>query len=149
MICRLIRTCALIGLTLGWQALPAAGPKITTYAPIKNFSLPSFNENGFRTMLIRGREAVMLNANEAKLDDMVLTLFSGDADARVETVFVSPSAHVLVEQRVIFGEESVRVVNDDFELLGTDWRYDDPKRIILISKQARVVFRTELKDIIK
>lgn len=149
MIFRLIRTFALIGLALGGQTLPAAGPKITTHAPIKNFSLPSFNESGFRTMLIRGREAVMLNANEARLDDMVLTLFSGDADARVETVFVSPSAHVLVEQRVIFGEESVRVVNDDFELLGTDWRYDDPKRTILISKQARVVFRTELKDIIK
>lgn len=146
---RLLRCSIMIGLVLGGQALRAAGPKITTQTPIKNFSLPSFNEKGFRTFLIRGREAVMLSANEARLDDMVLTLFSGDSDARVETVFVSPSAHVLVEQRVVFGEDSVRVVNDDFELLGTDWRYDDTKGTILISKQARIVFRTELKDIIK
>lgn len=129
--------------------LPAAGPQITTNAPVKNFSLPSFDEHGFRTMLIRGREARLLSANEVKLADMTLTLFSGDADARVETVFVSPSANVQVDKQIVFGDETVRVISDELELLGTDWRYDHRKKTILISKQARVVFHIELKDIVK
>ncbi len=37
--------------------LHAAGPQVQANAPILNFSLPSFNEQGFRTMLVRGREA--------------------------------------------------------------------------------------------
>lgn len=127
----------------------AAGPQITANAPVKNFSLPSFDEQGFRTMLIRGREAMLLSANEVKLADMTLTLFSGDAEARVETVFISPSARVLVDKRIVFGDETVRVVSDELELLGTDWRYDHEKKTILISKQARVVFHIELKDIVK
>jgi len=142
--------CAIsVALSLGATVSGADGPRITTNAPIRNFSLPSFNEKGFRTMLIRGSEAMLLNSNEVSLSNMTLTLFSGEADARVETVFVSPSARVLVAQRIVFGEETVRVVNDDFELLGTDWRYDDAKKTILISRHARVVFHAELKDVVK
>lgn len=80
---------------------------------------------------------------------MTLTLFSGDAAARVETVFLSPSAKVLVDKRVIFGAETVRVVSDQFELSGVEWRYEHEAKRILISKQARVVFRVELKDVLK
>lgn len=56
----------------------------------------------------------MLSANEARLDDMVLTLFGRLRCTRGNRV-CQPVRHVLVEQRVVFGEDSVRVVNDDFE----------------------------------
>ncbi len=143
------RFLGIASLLLAAVGLHAAGPQITANAPVKNFSLPSFDEQGFRTMLIRGREAMLVNASEVKLADMTLTLFSGDAEARVETVFVSPSARVLVDKRIVFGDETVRVISDEFDLLGTDWRYDHDKKTILISKQARVVFHIELKDIVK
>jgi hypothetical protein len=127
----------------------AAGPQVQANAPILNFSLPSFNEQGFRTMLVRGREAIVTSKIEARLRDMTLTVFSGDAAARVETVFVSPAATVRLDERVVFGEESVRVVNDRFELLGTDWRYEHDAKRILIRAGARVVFQTEVRDLLR
>ncbi len=129
--------------------LHAAGPQVQANAPILNFSLPSFNEQGFRTMLVRGREAIVTSKTEARLRDMTLTVFSGDAAARVETVFVSPAATVRLDERVVFGEESVRVVNDRFELLGTDWRYEHDAKRIVIRAGARVVFQTEVRDLLR
>ncbi len=130
-------------------APPAGGPQIRTNTPIRNFSLPSFNEKGFRTMLVRGREATLLGKTEATLSDMTLTIFSGDETARVETVFLSTAAVVRSDERVIHGDESVRVINDDFELLGKDWRYEHDLRKINIRQGARVVFKAGLKDILK
>jgi len=129
--------------------LSAAGPQIQPNAPIRSFSLPSFNELGFRTMLVRGREAIVVGKTEVKLQDMTLTVFSGDESARVETVFLSSSATVRSDERAVFGDETVRVITDEFELIGTRWRYDhDPKKI-LITSGARVVFKAELKDILR
>jgi hypothetical protein len=142
---RLALGCGLLALA----PLQAAGPQVPANAPILNFSLPSFNEQGFRTMLVRGREAVVVSKTEARLRDMTLTVFSGDAAARVETVFVSPAATVRLDERVVFGEDSVRVVNDKFELLGTDWRYEHDAKRILIRAGARVVFQTEIRDLLR
>ncbi|MBM3872340.1 MAG: hypothetical protein FJ382_01145 [Verrucomicrobia bacterium] len=139
----------LAGGLLAALPLRAAGPQVQANAPILNFSLPSFNAQGFRTMLVRGREAVVASKTEARLRDMTLTVFSGDAAARVETVFVSPAATVRLDERVVFGEESVRVVNDRFELLGNDWRYEHDARRILIRNGARVVFQTEIRDLLR
>lgn len=139
----------LIGGLIASGTIHAAGPQVQANAPILNFSLPSFNEQGFRTMLVRGREAIVTSKTEARLRDMTLTVFSGDAAARVETVFVSPAATVRLDERVVFGEESVRVVNDRFELLGTDWRYEHDAKRILIRAGARVVFQTEVRDLLR
>jgi hypothetical protein len=67
----------------------------------------------------------------------------------VETVFVSPAATVRLDERVVFGEESVRVVNDTFELIGTDWRYEHDAKRILIRAGARVVFQTEIRNLLR
>lgn len=100
-------------------------------------------------MLVRGREATLLGKTEAKLSDMTLTVFSGDAAASVETVFLSTSAVVQSDRRIIHGDETVRIINDNFELLGTDWRYEHDVMKINIYHGARVVFKAELKDILK
>jgi len=138
-----------IGLESLMGSFSAAGPQIQPNAPIRSFSLPSFNEKGFRTMLVRGREAIVVGKTEVQLQDMTLTVFSGDEHARVETVFLSSSAKVRSDERAVFGDETVRVITDEFELIGTRWRYEhDPKRI-LITSGARVVFKAELKDILR
>jgi hypothetical protein len=41
------------------------------------------------------------------------------------------------------------VVNDTFELIGTDWRYEHDAKRILIRAGARVVFQTEIRDILR
>lgn len=133
----------------GLQAADPSGPRISTNAPVKNFSLPSFNDAGFRTMLIRGREAVIHSEREIRLSDMTLTLFSGDETTKVETVLVSPTAVIDPAEQLVTGQDFVRLIGQDVEVSGSQWRYEHGEKRILIGKDARVVFRTELKDILR
>lgn len=137
-----------VALALALPFLIGQSPQLRTNAPVKDFSLPVFNPAGFRTLLLRGTEGTRLSADEASLKEMTLTVFSGDEAARVENMLLSPNARVLLEKHVVFGDGAVRLIGDNFELTGTHWRYDHENKTFE-AKDARVVFQTELKDILK
>jgi hypothetical protein len=122
---------------------------VRTQTPIRDFSVPTFNDAGFRTMQVRGREAILLAANEAELRDVTITLFSGDAASRVETVFLSSTARLLSEERRVFGSDVVRVIGQGFELQGVDWHYRHPDRRLEVNDGVRVVFQLELRDVLR
>ena len=128
---------------------PPARAQFSSPTPVKNFSLPFFNDEGYHTMLVRGREALLTNPQRIGLTDMTLTLFAGDAAQTVDTVVLSPTAFVLPGESRATGPGIVRLVRDDLELTGNDWVYDQPAQTILIKKGARIIFRSALTDLLK
>lgn len=127
-------------------------PNIRAPAPVKNFSLPFFNDAGFRTRLIRGNEARLTDPRKPVLKDVTISLFTGDQSNRVTTVLLSTDATVDTDSKVVTGDGSVRVINDDFELSGEQWRYDynEADTIqITIRRKARVVLQAQLESILK
>lgn len=130
--------------------LPGTGfAQFSSPAPVKNFALPFFNDEGFHTMLIRGREALLANPERIALSDMALTLFRGDEAQTVDTVILSPAATVEPRAEIIRGPATVRLVRDDLELTGTDWAYDHRAAKITIQKGARILFYSPLSDLLK
>lgn len=143
---------ALLALAAAVPGPAADGPQIRAPAPVKNFSLPFFNDAGFRTMLIRGNEARLGNPRKPELIDVTVSLFSGDAANRVETVLLSTEAAVDTTAKIVEGTGPMRLVRDDLEVSGELWRYDynDPDTINLrIERKARIVFRAELQSLLK
>src|ERR1035441_9023584 len=65
--------------------------------PAKNFILPTFTREGYYSMRLCGSEARMLTLHLIELDDMNLTVFSGDASNRVDSVLLSPIARVALD----------------------------------------------------
>jgi len=132
-------------------AAGAFAASVETTSPVKNFSLPTFTKEGYRSALLRGNEALFVSAQQVDVSGMQLTLFTGDATSRVETVIVSPAARYFPERKVAEGERSVRVLYDDVEMSGTRWnyRYDDKQSKIVIDGNVRVIFHAQLKDILK
>ncbi len=132
---------------------PAAdSPRIRAPAPVKNFSLPFFNDEGFRTMLIRGNEARLANPAKPELTDVTVSLFSGDAANRVEAVLLATEATVDTAAKTVVGTGPMRLVQEEFEATGERWFYDynDPDTINLrIERKARIVFRAELQALLK
>ena len=88
-------------------------------------------------------------ANVIDIKELTMTLFTGDATDRVETMILSPVARVLADQSVVTGPDRIRVINDNFEATGLQWRYDHKEKSISIAKNVRVTFRAELKDFLK
>jgi hypothetical protein len=129
--------------------VPPSSAQLKSDAAGKDFSLPIFTREGFRSMLVRASSGRTVESNRVELTDMHLTLFSGDATNRIETIILSPVATFLPETRVARGEQSVRLINDNVDASGTKWVYYQQEKRISLDQNVRVVFKAELKDLIK
>jgi hypothetical protein len=141
-----------------WAALPGAGAlrgaeerptAFTINAPVMNFRVPTFTRDGFRSWLLCGAEGVYANEKQLNVTDLNLTIFAGDASAKVEKVFLSPSAIALVDEGRVSGPGAVRLITDDFEATGDDWLYDHRQKKVSIHRNVRVVFHARLNDILR
>lgn len=133
--------------------LPASGaPALTApavTAPAFNWVLPLFtDQDGYRSMTLRGSE-VRYAGETTVVADLSITVFSETAAARVESVLLSPKARFVPKTRRASGDAGVRLIRDDIEVTAVSWDYDhDAKRVSLQGK-VRVVFQTQLNDILK
>lgn len=115
----------------------------------KQFSLPMFTREGFRSMWVRAAVGQMVEPNRIELADMHLTLFTGDASNRIETIIISPNATFLPTSRIARGENSVRLIRDEVDASGEKWTYHHAEKRISLQGNVRVVFTAELTDILK
>jgi hypothetical protein len=123
---------------------------------LQDFTLPGFSKEGYRTMTVRGAEA-RYNGNQVDVVGLNATTFSGDAANTVDGVLLSPTAVFLPKERVMHGAQSVRFISfnprdsseAEIEASGTRWAYHHANRRILLDGDVRVVFRAELKDLLK
>jgi lipopolysaccharide export system protein LptC len=141
--------CALAAL-LAAGALPAqSDTQVATNAPILNFRLPTFTPDGHRQWLIRGSKVVFQSKSEIDVSELALTIFSGDAQDRIETMMLSPVARVSTADQTAAGPDTIRVISDNFEATGLGWRYDHREKKVSLSRRVRVTIRSELKDLLK
>jgi hypothetical protein len=149
---RTLLTLSLVAVATPPGVLASDSPQIRAPAPVRNFSLPFFNNEGHRTMLIRGNEARLTDPRRPRFVDMTLSLFTGDASNTIETIILSTEATVDTTTKTMEGTGPVRLVRDDIEVTGERWFYDynDPDTINLrIERKARIVFRAELQSLLK
>jgi hypothetical protein len=137
-----------VSLFLFSAAIATAGPPLTSQTPVSNFRLPTFTEQGHRSMLLQGSQALVA-PNRVDLKDLNLTLFTGDAASTVETVILSPVATANLASETIHGDGTVRVIRDDLEITGTGWSYDHHQKKVSITANARIAFHAQLPDMLK
>lgn len=119
-------------------------------APAKNWVLPLFTDKeGFRSMTLRGSEARAVGDDRVEVVDLSITVFSGDATAHVDSMLLSPQASFFQADKQARGGQSVRVIRDDLEAVGTKWVYDHAQKRVSLDGGVRIVFQTELKDLLK
>ena len=100
-------------------------------------------------MTARGSEARATGPRQFEVVDLNLTLFSGDAAARVDTVLLSPAATFDAEAKTAQGQKSVRFIRDDVEASGTRWMYWHEQKKISLDGNVRVTLRAELPALLQ
>ncbi len=130
-------------------AASAANTQLSTDKPVINFRLPAFTPEGHRAWLVRGSEARFASENQIDIKELTLSVFSGRADEKVDTLILSPTAEVHPAEAVITGSDTIRVINDQFEASGLNWRYAHKSKKVSIGRNVRVIFRAEFKDYLK
>ncbi|PTY05854.1 hypothetical protein DB347_16040 [Opitutaceae bacterium EW11] len=133
-----------------WAGLHAQiGPGNT---PVRRFRLPSFNQEGFRTALLEGEEADAVSPTEIHLKEMRFSLFAGDETNALDSTLLAPRATVRIPEQnhyLVEGPGPVRLIRNDLDVSGENWLYDHNARKLWIRKDAQVIFRSELKDLLK
>ena len=120
-------------------------------APAVNWVLPLFSDKeGFRTMTLRGNEVRPVGKNIA-VTELFITIYSGDAAARVESMLLSPQALFQPKENRASGDGAVRYINDDAEITGTGWSYDHGEKVkkVSLQKNVRIILKAQLNDILK
>ena len=126
--------------------LPAADNAAPTSPPAVNWVLPLFTDrDGYRSMTLRGATVKPAGANGIVVTDLNVTVFSGDATARVESVLLSQDATYYPRETRVTGEKNVRVLRDELEVTGENWSYEHSGKKVSIRKDVRVVYRAPLK----
>lgn len=131
------------------EATPGTAPTGGTTAPAVNWALPIFTDkDGFRSMTLRGSE-VRPQGQRVAVTDLSITIFSGDAEAKIDSMLLSPEALFLTKENRASGEKSVRLIRDDVEVTGVGWTYDHKAKKVSLQHNVRVTFRAQLQDILK
>ena len=136
-------------LRLSLLALAACAAATAADAPAKNWVLPLFTKEGFRSMTARGSEAGLSGPHQFEVIDLNLTLYSGDSTSTVETILLAPAATFLPDEKIARGEKSVRLIRDDLEATGTRWVCRQADKKISLDGGVRVIFHAALADILK
>lgn len=145
------RACIAIGVLLlsPSSLLPGGEAAAPAPAPAQNWVLPIFTDKeGYRSMTLRGTE-VRPRGKDIEVTDLSITVFSGDASARVDSILLSPAAVFHTKENRAAGDKAVRFIRDDFEVTGVGWTYDHAARKVSLQSNVRVTFRTPLNDILK
>ena len=131
--------------------IPSArsAPEVKATAPVKNFRLPTFTTQGFRHTTLHAGEARLPDPSRIDVVEMELTLFTGRADEQIDAMLAAPSASFYPEKLLATGDDTVRVERTDLTLTGADWSYDHGARKVIIKRDAHVIFRSALGDILK
>jgi hypothetical protein len=131
-------------------SVPGAPAQDSTIAPpARNWTLPLFTKEGYRQMTLRGDEVRPITPDRVDITGMNVTVFSGTADAKVDSVLLSPEATFMISEKIARGDKSVRLIRDDVEVSGEGWTYDYNQKKVLISRHAHVVFHSALPDMLK
>lgn len=124
-----------------------AGPSLS--APARNWEMKIFTREGFRSMILRGTEARIVAENRYDVVDLNITTFSGTADAKLDTVFLSSAATFLPKEQIARGEKNVRLIREDMEITGEKWIYFHTQQKVSIQKNNRVVFHAALPSLLQ
>lgn len=137
-------------------AIAAGGAKnIFANTPFKSPSYPGFNDAGQRTYLIAGEQGVIVSLSPWRVDirGLSFTQYPGDGSVTVQTAITATSATATIEEDNknprITGRENVRLVHaNELDATGEDWAYDHEAQKLTINKNARITYKSPLKNIL-
>jgi hypothetical protein len=124
----------------------------TQDAPIINFKLPLFNDDGYRTGYLRGAQGIYSNNSDIRITDMELSQYSGDAQDAVIGSMESPEALFRYDKTGrshASGPGSIMIENDTFRLTGEDWIWQEENNRVVINRKVKIIIFDEIGSIIK
>ncbi len=145
---RIFRYMAVAAL-LAASALFLAAQRMQPETPVRNFSLPVFGDNGYKAWEIEGLEGRYISPELIEVRGMRMRKYSGDSRVAQEALIESPTASVYPKRNAASGKDLLTITGQTYSVRGREWTWDGRTHRITINRDAEVIFRESLIDILQ
>lgn len=122
--------------------------QMTPSAPVQNFRLPSFGENGYTQWVLQGGKGIYDSETQIRIEDMALRVYSGDERMALEMTMDSPAATLLTKQKRAISEEAITIVGSNFKVSGVGWSWDGESKEIEVKFDVVVEFTQGMENML-
>jgi hypothetical protein len=131
---------------LALAGLPLANNgQIQLGAPLQDFTIPGFGDDGFPTWILKGKQLQHVDDANAEVQKMRLQILAGKGSREVETDLYSPTARVHLRENMAHGTQSLSILGDHFQITGREWQWDGNSRTVKILHSVKVTFDENLQ----
>lgn len=145
-----MRLFSVLGFTVLGVCVPAwllaQSERMTPNAPVKNFRLPRFTEDGFTQWVLQGQEGIYESEALIRVKGMALRVYSGDERMLKELSLESPEADLLTQENRAESVSALFIEGANFEIHGVGWSWNGGERRVEVKTEARMSFSEDLSD---
>jgi lipopolysaccharide export system protein LptA len=120
--------------------------QMTPTAPVKDFSLPRFGENGYTEWVLQGGQGIYDSAEQIRIKEMALRVYSGDERMALELTLDSPEAKLLLKENRADSDSPIVIVGANFKISGVGWSWNGLTKEIEVKYDVLVEFTQALSD---
>jgi len=114
--------------------------QITPIAPIKNFRLPRFGDNGYTQWMLQGEQGIYDRDEQLSVKQMAMRIYSGDERMALELSMDSPEGTLLLPENRGYSESPIEITGANFKISGIGWEWSGDTKEIIVKKDAVAKF---------
>lgn len=116
---------------------------------IVKFSMPLFDEVGYREWQLEGDLATYKSETQIIIEGMKVSQYTVDDENREIATLTSPEAIFHYDSTTAYGPGVLTLQSKTFEVVGTDWIWIGDKKQITFNRDVKVTLYEEIGDILK
>ena len=114
-------------------------------APVKNFSLPVFDVDGYKLWDLQGKKGMFLGNHQIDVHHMRLRTWHGRNPLRLDLTIESVSATLFPQDNRAIGNDYIYIIQSSgiFSIIGRDWSWlrEQGNDRVTIKRDVLVTFR--------
>lgn len=114
--------------------------QMTPNAPIKNFRLPRFADNGYTQWVLQGERGIYDSEEQVRVEGMAMRVYSGDERMALELSMDSPEATLRLQENRGFSDSPIEIVGANFKISGVGWEWSGETKEVVVKYDTVVTF---------
>lgn len=114
--------------------------QMTPNAPVKDFRLPRFGENGYTQWVLQGARGIYDSDEQVRVEGMAMRVYTGDERMALELSMDSPEATLRLQENRAYSDSSIRIVGANFTISGVGWEWSGETKEIVVKYDTVVTF---------
>ena len=115
-------------------------------APMRDFQLPVFGENGYKIWDLQGKECRYTQDDQLAITHLQIHIFSGTPETLLETTIESPQALLLPYQNRAYGEGLIHITGPNYVATGKNWEWEGTQQKIEVKEEVQVTSDTTISS---